>query len=278
MISSDYLKISIDSRLKEIESDKCERAFLGLNDIFDPEKSFLQEGKDLPMYNVKCRDGELYSSYQDRINQTPVASGNWSGARGESLFKLNATSENREANMILNKHDISGISYKNGIPEFSPIAIAEIDNPSMTVLRDDNYKKADSLLAADWTKIQKYGRDWTPRDISNWRRENNYTWHECSDRHTMQLVPTEINSKFGHLGGVSEYKNLFDYANESYIKDSDLTKSDIAEMIKDDHIWEYNVGEDKFELVRKHPNEISDNLKNWQIDRLLAQKGDIFDE
>lgn len=30
------------------------------------------------------------------------------------------------------------------------------------------------------------------------------TWHELNDVKTMQLVPTEINSEFGHPGGVGE--------------------------------------------------------------------------
>ena len=30
------------------------------------------------------------------------------------------------------------------------------------------------------------------------------TWHELNDVKTIQLVPTEVNGKFGHLGGVRE--------------------------------------------------------------------------
>ncbi|MEO2211613.1 HNH endonuclease [Paenibacillus amylolyticus] len=33
-----------------------------------------------------------------------------------------------------------------------------------------------------------------------------YTWHELNDGKTIQLVPSSVNSKFGHLGGVSEVK------------------------------------------------------------------------
>ncbi|MCX2822932.1 HNH endonuclease [Bacillus amyloliquefaciens] len=35
-------------------------------------------------------------------------------------------------------------------------------------------------------------------------RKNKLTWHELNDVKTMQLVPTKINSEFGHLGGVGE--------------------------------------------------------------------------
>lgn len=41
-------------------------------------------------------------------------------------------------------------------------------------------------------------------DIADIREELKLTWHELNDGKTMQLVPSEINSKFGHLGGVGE--------------------------------------------------------------------------
>ncbi len=49
----------------------------------------------------------------------------------------------------------------------------------------------------------------TPRkikagDIADNREELKLTWRELNDGKTMQLVPSEINSKFGHLGGVGE--------------------------------------------------------------------------
>ncbi len=40
--------------------------------------------------------------------------------------------------------------------------------------------------------------------IKKFRTKNNFTWHEVQDMRTLQLVPTDINSKFGHLGGISE--------------------------------------------------------------------------
>lgn len=41
-------------------------------------------------------------------------------------------------------------------------------------------------------------------DIADYREEYKLTWHELNDVKTMQLVPSEINGKFGHLGGVGE--------------------------------------------------------------------------
>jgi hypothetical protein len=42
--------------------------------------------------------------------------------------------------------------------------------------------------------------------VAKWRVQNKYTWHELNDGKNMKLVPGSINSKFGHLGGVSEVK------------------------------------------------------------------------
>lgn len=41
-------------------------------------------------------------------------------------------------------------------------------------------------------------------DIEKYRVKNDLTWHELNDGRTVQLVPSEINSSFGHLGGVGE--------------------------------------------------------------------------
>jgi NAD+--asparagine ADP-ribosyltransferase len=51
----------------------------------------------------------------------------------------------------------------------------------------------------------------TKKDIVAFRENYKYTWHELNDMETMQLVPTVINDKCGHLGGVGEINigNIF---------------------------------------------------------------------
>ena len=39
-------------------------------------------------------------------------------------------------------------------------------------------------------------------------KENNLTWHECGDRHTIRAVPSEINQVFGHTGGIGLQQDL----------------------------------------------------------------------
>ena len=75
-----------------------------------------------------------------------------------------------------------------------------------------NFEKADIACAARWNAEGRDGRhDWTARDVKNFRAGNadglnKYSWHECNDGKTCQLVPVEIHSFFTHLGGVSECK------------------------------------------------------------------------
>ena len=68
-----------------------------------------------------------------------------------------------------------------------------------------NFVQADEKLADEWSKINRNGRKWTPTDIEQYRLSNNLTWHEMNDMMHVQLVPTEVNARFGHLGGVGEY-------------------------------------------------------------------------
>ena len=62
--------------------------------------------------------------------------------------------------------------------------------------------------AEQWNLESRDGRnDWKARDVSKWRYENNYSWHERCDTKSMDLVSQDIhNSTFSHSGGVSECK------------------------------------------------------------------------
>ena len=136
------------------------------------------------------------STYDERINQTPVNNGSWTGDRGESKF----ISELDEVNDVLKQYDIDGIEYKDGIPDFSPVSEGEISHPDMSIDRNKNFKVADELLAKKLDVPRK--------EITKLRKQGKLTWHELNDMETMQLVPSVVNSKFGHLGGVAEVKKL----------------------------------------------------------------------
>lgn len=119
----------------------------------------------------------------------------------------------------LNEAGIKGIEYKNGVPDFSPVAKAQIEvdymlggkGPKGNVARGYNFEQANERLADKFNKLPELAHQFgmesgeiTARDIEKYRVRNKLTWHELNDGVTMQLVPTEINAKFGHLGGVGE--------------------------------------------------------------------------
>jgi len=165
-----------------------------------------QEKTDL---KDKNDSNEYPSTYEERINHTPVDGerGNWTGERGESDY---IPSENSDVKNTLEKFGRDGVEYSNGIPDFEPFSAetVEIENMSDRRLgKGGNFDQADEMCAKKWNEENRDGKnDWTKEDIQDWRDENGYSWHECNDMKTCQLVPTEINDYFGHLGGVSECK------------------------------------------------------------------------
>lgn len=145
-----------------------------------------------------------YSTRKARIDHTPVDGerGYWTGERGESDYVLS------EPKVLADGTRITRITYKNGVPDFSPYQEAQVNIPSMTNRRDSNFNQADKILSEYWTKIQYKGRSWKQSDVSAYRSANKLVWHEMNNMESMQLVPFEVNDTFGHLGGVGEYNAM----------------------------------------------------------------------
>jgi len=89
------------------------------------------------------------------------------------------------------------------MPDFSPFTREEVPLENMSASRPQNFAQGDAILARRWSTPE---RQWTQTEVARWRAQNSYTWHELNDGVTMQLVPTTINRKFTHLGGVSEVR------------------------------------------------------------------------
>ena len=149
--------------------------------------------------------GAPYSTKKARIDQTPKDGerGNWTGVRGESDFVLKEPIKLEDGTII------KSITYKNGIPDFSKYAKAKVRIAAMTDVRrgkGNNFDQADEALAKLWSSIKQDGKsDWTARDVALHRDKYNLTWHEMNNMEYVQLVPTELNGTFGHLGGCGEY-------------------------------------------------------------------------
>ena len=172
------------------------------------------------MYEGKTFGGK-YKTYDDRLAHTiadnnPVL-GRYTGVRGESKFIPSPRSA--EGNIViklLNHYGIDGINYRNAEPDFEPCAEAVVKISDMTDNRENytndlgedksgNFSQADVKLAEKWNLENRGGRNnWKGRDVLNYRKANNLTWHEKCDTKTMVLVRTEINHFFKHSGGCSE--------------------------------------------------------------------------
>ncbi len=184
----------------------------------------------------EARQRALMSTLDERMAHVPKDGWRWvgDGGRGNSL----ALPSSAEAGAALAARGLRGIEYRDGIPDFSPVAAAQVQLGYMTVNRTQNVgqigeeyglgrtrtdvrdlsdlhgtfyepsnmEQADILLAEQWTKEGRDGRPWTWQDVRKWRQENHYTWHELNDQTTMQLIPTEIHRDFTHLGGVAEVR------------------------------------------------------------------------
>lgn len=152
-----------------------------------------------------------YSKYNARWVKTPKDDeyGHWTGERGESdyIFDKSKTVRISEDRYVTVEAGTK-VTYQNAVPDFSAFQKAQVKIPRMTSNRTSNFNQADEALADYWTKIQHNKQTWTPRKVKEYRTNNGLTWHEMNNMESMQLVPTEVNAGFGHLGGVGEYNAM----------------------------------------------------------------------
>ncbi|MCK3655395.1 hypothetical protein A4G19_06410 [Pasteurellaceae bacterium Macca] len=146
-------------------------------------------------------------------NYLPKENGEWSGKEGDSVWKPDEDFIPKKDNPneltweeIKDKYDIDGIPFKDGEPDFSEVKVGEVEIEDFTSDRSKNFPQADAKLAETWTKEGKDGKVWTAQEVKVYRQQNGYTWHECKDCKTMQLVPKEVHNNIPHSGGISEAK------------------------------------------------------------------------
>lgn len=183
---------------------------------FDPDKRIVNDIKDV-IKKVGDRIDSIVSpeqsTYEERLGRCPLNNVEWTGERGDSL----CISKNPEIRKACEKAGVSGIEYRDAIPDFSPVAkeTVQIKNMNSSIENyfdpetgekiEGCYAQEDRALSEKWNKEGHEGRkDWTASDVRNYRLENNLTWHECNDMKTCRLVPTDIHKAFIHLGGRAE--------------------------------------------------------------------------
>lgn len=173
----------------------------GLIELPQNDKAIFVNQKDL------ISDGEILID-----NVIPSSNGKWSGEKGDSKWYPDGSyipkekktdspysnPENLTWAEILKKYGIDGIEFKDGEPDFSEVSKGSVEIDDFTDNRNENFAQADEKLAEQ--------RGCTPEEVREWRKEHNYTWHECGDCKTMQKVPNEVHANVSHSGGISEYK------------------------------------------------------------------------
>lgn len=148
----------------------------------------------------------------DEVKGCPIEGngGHWEGERGNSKWFPNRDEipKNPLTNpdgltwgQILDKYGIDGIEFKNGEPDFSPVAKGTVEIDHFT---DNRYGKGGNFDQACERLAEQRGC--TKEEVKAWMKENKYTWHERSDCKTMDKVSTEIHGNIRHSGGISEAK------------------------------------------------------------------------
>ena len=141
----------------------------------------------------------------DEVKGCPIEGngGHWEGERGNSKWFPNRDEipKNPLTNpdgltwgQILDKYGIDGIEFKNGEPDFSPVAKGTVEIDHFT---DNRYGKGGNFDQACEKLAEQRGC--TKEEVKAWMKER-------SDCKTMDKVPTEIHGNIRHSGGISEAK------------------------------------------------------------------------
>lgn len=173
--------------------------------VSDGKSVFPDFFKDMPLHtSADDINNDTYFAEKD-YKHCPVENGEWSGERGNSEWHPDkdyipgkSNPDGKSMGEILDSHGIDKIVFKNGEPDFSEISEGNIEIEHFTENRTDNFDLADIKMAEQ--------KGCSPEEIRDWRKSNGYTWHECKDMRTMQLVPSEIHNNISHSGGISEIK------------------------------------------------------------------------
>lgn len=189
----------------------------GFSDIYENIKMISSEFKE----RLAELDKPLNSNMENQDDGTTLArcpenNGQWDGERGKSNWYPDrdyippeksrnpidspySNPDNLTWGEILDKYGIECIPFKDGYPDFSAISKATVKiegfETGNSVAKVHNFEKANIELAKE--------TGYSIEEIEEWMDENNYTWHECEDKKTMQKVPNEIHANIPHDGGRS---------------------------------------------------------------------------
>ncbi|TXK82565.1 HNH endonuclease [Paenibacillus sp. N3.4] len=177
------------------ETDSMEKANSPLNNDVDyTNQPDIESGSDI--------EKDPVATYKERIDQTPINNGSWTGDRGDSKF----IPDDPIVQEALKKNGIDGIEYKQGYPDFSPTSIfdAQLPDDKLDASNVEQKKECIQQLKDAIQKDPELAGKFTPDQlerIENGITPKGYVWHHDIEPGKMQLVPESIHQKFGHYGG-----------------------------------------------------------------------------
>lgn len=177
---------------------------------------FADEKADTPC-GVSAIEAPTTKETPEKMARTPDSHGHWDGDRGNSKWHPDPNyippGKKKDTDRPYNNPDqlswreicdkcgIDGIPFKEGFPDFSEVArgTVQIDGfeTGKSDAKDRNFDRAYLAMAEQ--------RGCKPEEVKQWMDKNNYTWHECEDKKTMQKVPHEVHANVPHDGGRSQH-------------------------------------------------------------------------
>lgn len=139
--------------------------------------------------------------------------GDWvSGTRGDGKFVLNDSAVIKvkkgvyvTGKMLKEKYGFDGVMYKDNDPDFKPYAVSNDTVTTVLVDKMPTSRKKSYRLAEQYC-AEKFGI--TRKQVRQYMKENNLTWHETPDRKSIMPIPTEINAAYKHTGGISKQQSF----------------------------------------------------------------------
>ena len=155
-------------------------------------------------------------------NHIPKENGIWSGKPGSSTFHPDRTfhPKNKQYNnlhdkswgQILDENSTKGIRFKDGEPDFTPIAkmkaTLDFDKDISETARAQilsEKKNRQQLHIEFYNKLAKEQKC-SVQQIISFKEKNNLVVHECSDCKTLLLIPREIHDNIAHTGGIEMFR------------------------------------------------------------------------
>ena len=183
------------------------------------------------------------------------------------------------------------VSYTAKEPDFEPFE-QEFSEERLNSYLNDRYgegntKKAEaglpghvevSKISDDRTETQREATGIVTEntglsadEIKGYMKANGITWHECGDGKTLRAVPTEVNSVYGHTGGIGLSKDL-DAAAETFKNNTEGIEGTPGNEISIDK-WTEMHKEEMIANKKEKNNSITNATKADKTQRTSKESG-----